>query len=63
MLLVNMLQYSSTALHKAASKGYQEVVEVLVNHGANIQLQDKVGVVSISMCGLCSTVHVVVEYM
>ena len=64
MLLVNMLQMSRTALHWAAINGHQEVVKVLVNHGANTQLQDKVGEVNISMCGLlCSTVHVVVEYM
>ena len=64
MILVNMLQVSCTAVHWAALYGYQEVVEVLVSHGANTQLQDKVGVVNISMCGLlCSTVHVVVKYM
>ena len=55
MLLVNMLQYSLAALHVAALNGHQEVVEILVDHGAITQLRNKVGVANISMCSfLCS---------
>ena len=29
-------------LHKAAFKGFGEIVKVLIEHGSNVDLQDKV---------------------
>ena len=36
------MQYGSTALHRAASKGHMEVVTALLAAGADINLQSKV---------------------
>ena len=40
-----MLQDGETALYRAAMRGRAEVVEVLVNYGAAVDIRDKVIVV------------------
>ena len=37
-----MLQNGDTALHKAALRGRVEVTEMLVNHGAAVDVRNKV---------------------
>ena len=38
-----------TALHKAAQNGHTEVVRVLLDHGANIDIKNDVSIISIPM--------------
>ena len=38
----SFVQNEQTALHKAASKGFEEVVKILIEHGSNVNLQDRV---------------------
>ena len=35
-------QHNSTPLHLAARKGHHEICQYLVEHGANVDVQDKV---------------------
>ena len=44
-----MLQDLFTPLHSAAFSGELEVAKLLIAHGANTQLQDKVGVVNVNI--------------
>ena len=37
-----------TVLHIAAERGFQEIVKILIEHGSNIDLQDKVFLFSFS---------------
>ena len=37
-----MLQSGETALHKASREGHVEVVKTLVDHGAAVDVRDKV---------------------
>ena len=37
-----MLQYGDTALHRAAVEGEVEVINVLVKHGAAVDIRNKV---------------------
>ena len=37
-----MLKIGLAALHKAAFNGFKEIVKILVEHGANVDLQDNV---------------------
>ena len=37
-----LLKDGATALHKAAEKGFEEIMKILLEHGANPDLQDKV---------------------
>ena len=37
-----LLKYGMTALHKAAFKGFEQTVKILIEHGSNVNLQDKV---------------------
>jgi ankyrin repeat protein len=39
-----MLQYGDTALHEAAAGGEVEVVNLLVNHGAAVDIRNKVDI-------------------
>ena len=36
------LKYEDTALHIAAYNGFEQIVKILVEHGSNVHLQDKV---------------------
>lgn len=40
---VNFVQEGTTPLHLAAEKGYVEIVQVLINYGANSRVQDASG--------------------
>lgn len=40
---VNFVQEGTTPLHLAAEKGYVEIVQVLIDHGANARVQDASG--------------------
>jgi hypothetical protein len=40
---VNFVQEGTTPLHLAAEKGYVEIVQVLIDHGANSRVQDASG--------------------
>jgi ankyrin repeat protein len=37
-----MLQWGDTALHWAAARGYVEVINLLVKHGAAVDIRNKV---------------------
>ena len=37
-----LLKYGKTALHRAAFKGFEQIVKILVDHGSNVDLQKKV---------------------
>jgi ankyrin repeat protein len=37
-----MLQNGDTALHEAAAKGHPEVINLLVKHGAAVDIRNKV---------------------
>ena len=37
-----MLKGGWTALHYAADKGFEQIVKILVEHGSNVDLQDRV---------------------
>ena len=37
-----MLQYGDTALHKAATQGKVEIINLLVKHGAAVDIRNKV---------------------
>ena len=37
-----LLKNGMTALHIAAFKGFEQIVKILVDHGANFDLQEKV---------------------
>ena len=37
-----LLKNGKTALHFAASRGFEQIVEILIEHGSNVNLQDKV---------------------
>ena len=37
-----LLKYGMTALHRAADRGFEQIVKILVEHGSNVHLQDKV---------------------
>ncbi len=39
-----MAQYGDTALHKACSKGYRDMAEILLNNGANPLIKNKVDI-------------------
>ena len=41
-----------TALHIATSGGFEKIVRILLQHGANVNLQDKV-LIFIFLCWLC----------
>ena len=36
------VQYGMTTLHKAAEKGFEESVKLLIEHGSKVDLQDQV---------------------
>ena len=37
-----LLKYGMTALHRAAFNGFEQIVKILVEHGSNINIQNKV---------------------
>ena len=37
-----LLKYGMTALHYAAWKGFEQIVEILVEHGSNVERKTKV---------------------
>ena len=44
-LMFNSLQDGSTALIKAAEKGHTSIVKILVDHGAAVDIQNKVTII------------------
>ena len=44
IVLLHSLQNGVTPLTFASHKGYKDIVEVLLNHGAEVDLPDKVSV-------------------
>ena len=42
VLLSHLMQAGQTALHKASSRGYLEIVTTLLKYGASVDLKDKV---------------------
>lgn len=48
-----MLQYGIHALKMASQNGHLEVVDKLLLHGANVDLQDKVSTVMLQNCCEC----------
>ena len=48
-----LLKGGWTALHFAASKGFEQVVRVLLEHGSNVDLQDQVLIFILFLCCCC----------
>ena len=44
IVLLHSLQNGTTPLSLASQKGHKDIVEVLLNHGAEVDLPDKVSV-------------------
>ena len=49
MWILLYLQYEQTALMKASSRGHVECVKLLLEKGADVNLQDEVSAVSLSV--------------
>ena len=45
-----LVQNGQTSLHIACSKGHDKVVEALLNHGAQVDVQDEVSNMSCIPC-------------
>ena len=57
-LILCLLQFGQTPLYIACFNGHDKVVQALLNHGAQIDIQDKVSDISCIHVKLCNTTEV-----
>ena len=57
-LILCLVQIGGTPLYTACSNGHDKVVQVLLDHGAQVDVPDKVNDISYSLVKLCNTTKV-----
>ena len=57
-LILCLLQFGQTPLYTACSKGHDKIVQALLDHSVEVDVQDKVSDISCIHVNLCNTTEV-----
>ena len=57
-LILCLVQFGETPLYTACSNGHDEVVQALLNHGVQVDVQNEVSDISCIYVKLCNTAEV-----